>query len=337
MQRKILVAISGALRSTPTDAMEVIAVLITLDLHTMELATRSRVRTKPLVKDRLDGINGSQRGPGKVVGHRRYWDKFTKEIEELEKPLQQENSWIEWESLEGEAELTPYTDAAGNRQVAGYGFVAFEGNRLCHSDRGPLGRICPYELELNAVRAALSWLVSNPQRLKDSVVMYTDSKSLELVLKSTKIKSTAVQLVMDLIVKVKETCSFDIRWIKGLSCNKGQELADGLAKEAARENQQIRITEGTFKDVKHYVQCKKAKEWQTSWQSHMGAAKNFIQVVNPNKIKYMKKMSKKNLGVIFQARRRGGSKGSNEPPLKCGLKYKICISVISGEYASRPH
>ena len=33
----------------------------------------------------------------------------------------------------------------------------------------------------------------------------------------------------------------------------------------------------------------------------MGAAKNFIQVVNPNKIKYMKKMSKKNLGVIFQA------------------------------------
>ena len=56
------------------------------------------------------------------------------------------------------------------------------------------------------------------------------------------------------------------------------------------------------KDVKHHVQCKTAKEWQARWQSHMGAAKNFIQVVNPNKIKYMKKMSKKNLGVIFQSR-----------------------------------
>ena len=33
----------------------------------------------------------------------------------------------------------------------------------------------------------------------------------------------------------------------------------------------------------------------------MGAAKNFIQVVNLNKIKYMKKMPEKNLGVIFQA------------------------------------
>ena len=43
----------GALRSKPTDAMEVIAGLIPLDLHTMELAARSRVRTKPLVKDSM--------------------------------------------------------------------------------------------------------------------------------------------------------------------------------------------------------------------------------------------------------------------------------------------
>ena len=215
MQRKILIAILGALRSTPMDAMEVTDGLILLDLHIMKLAARSRVRTKPLVKDRWDGIDGSQREPGKVVGHGRYWDKFTEDIGELEKPPQQENCWIKWGLSEGEAELTLYTDGAGNNQGAGYGFVAFEGNRLCHSEKGPLGRSCPYEVEWYAVRAALNWLVSNPQRLKDNVVIYTDLKSVELVLKSSKIKSTAVLLVMDLIVKVKETCSFDIRWIKG--------------------------------------------------------------------------------------------------------------------------
>ena len=92
MQRKILVAISGALRSTPMDAMEVIAGLIPLDLHTMELAAISRVRTKPLIKDSWDGIDGSQRRPGKVFGHRRYWDKFTEEIGKLEGLPQRENS-----------------------------------------------------------------------------------------------------------------------------------------------------------------------------------------------------------------------------------------------------
>ena len=123
----------------------------------MELLARSRVRKKPLVKDRWDGIDGSQRGPEKVVGHQRYWDKFTEEIGVLEKPPQRENSWIEWEFLEGEAELTLFTDGAGNSQGAGYGFVAFEGNRLCHSEKVPLGRTCPYEAELYAVMYALNW------------------------------------------------------------------------------------------------------------------------------------------------------------------------------------
>ena len=57
----------------------------------------------------------------------------------------------------------------------------------------------------------------------------------------------------------------------------------------------------TLKDVKHFVQCKTAKAWQTRWQNYRGAAKKFIQVINPNKMKYIKKMSKKNLGTIFQA------------------------------------
>ena len=65
----------------------------------------------------------------------------------LEKPPQRENSWMEWESSEGEAEPTLYTDGAGNSQGGGYGFVAFEGNRLCSSEKGPLGRTCPYEAE----------------------------------------------------------------------------------------------------------------------------------------------------------------------------------------------
>ena len=66
-----------------------------------------------------------------------------------------------------------------------------------------MGRICPYESELYAVRAVVNWLVSNPQRLKDNVAIYS-LKVCGIGTKSTKTKSTAVLLVMDLIVKVKE-------------------------------------------------------------------------------------------------------------------------------------
>ena len=77
-----------------------------------------------------------------------------------------ENSWIEWEFLEGEAELTLYMDGAGNSQGAGYGFVAFEGNRLCHSENGPLGRICLYEAELYAIKGSSQLAGIKPTEVK---------------------------------------------------------------------------------------------------------------------------------------------------------------------------
>ena len=68
-----------------------------------------------------------------------------------------------------------------------------------------------------------------------------------------------------------------------LVTHRWQELPDSLTNKVARESNQTRIADTTLKDLKHYVQCKTAKNWQTRWQKHKGAAKNMIQVVNPNK------------------------------------------------------
>ena len=54
---------------------------------------------------------------------------------------------------------------------------------------------------------------------------------------------------MDLMVKAKETCSFNNRWIEGHTGKKGQKLIDSIAKEAARESNQTGVTDVTLKDV----------------------------------------------------------------------------------------
>ena len=102
-----------------------------------------------------------------------------------------------------------------------FAFVEY-GTRSClsGSDRGVRIACCKGSSQLTGI---------NPTKAKRQCSHIPDSKSMELVLKSSKINSTAMLLVMDLIVKVKKTCSFDIRWIKGHFDNKGQELADGLS------------------------------------------------------------------------------------------------------------
>ena len=211
--------------------MEVILGLIPLDLHIMELAARSRIRTKPLV-------NGMESMRANKALAKLMAIKDTGINSQKAWRVRKEHSWIDWETPGEEVELTPYAEGASNNRGAGYGFAAFESNskekRRKHSEKGPLGRICPCEAELYAERAALNWLVSNPQRLKDNVILYTDSRPAELVLKVLKNQKHCCALGDGPYSKSQRDLSFGIRWIKGYG-NRGQELVDSLAKEAAKK------------------------------------------------------------------------------------------------------
>ena len=59
--------------------MEVVFGLIPLNLQVLELATRSRLRTKHHMRDSWDGIAEAD-GKPKILGHRGFWDKYTKEM-----------------------------------------------------------------------------------------------------------------------------------------------------------------------------------------------------------------------------------------------------------------
>ena len=182
-----------------------------------------------------------------------------------------------------------------NETGSGYGFVVVEPSGQIHSQGGSQGKVCPYEAELFAIRAALSWLISNPHRLKGKVVIYTDSKSVELTLKSQTVKSTSVKEVIKLVEEVKLKCQLDIKWLKGHSGNKYHDEADAIAKVNASVNKERELPV-TLKDVKLWVQEKTKNKWQRRWvNSHRKHSMKFISDVNPIRMKNMKKVSRVNL------------------------------------------
>ena len=125
VQRKILIACSGSMRSTPTEAMEAIMGLLPLDIYVEEIAIRTRARTKYYLKDTWDGL--SKGGKTLVCGHRRVWDKILENLGSLEPPVIRENSWLTWDEYTNiETDIRVYTDGASGKNGAGIGYTVYK-------------------------------------------------------------------------------------------------------------------------------------------------------------------------------------------------------------------
>ena len=126
-----------------------------LVLNPFLVLTGRQIQDKNKATDqRADGMEsmGAKKDLARLLAIEDNWTN-SKKRRWLEKPPQGKYSWNERETWGEEAELILYTDRACNNNGAGYEFAAIESNRLCHSEKGLLGRSCPYEAELYAVRA----------------------------------------------------------------------------------------------------------------------------------------------------------------------------------------
>ena len=181
----------------------------------------------------------------------------------------------------------------------------YKDGTLVYQGSGTLGRVCPYEAELFAIKEALEWMVSNPFRLKGlRINLFTDSKSAELALKSITVKNVIVKSILEKIHLIKQDNMFDISWIKGHSGMAGHDLADSLAKaEADKSNQDLSNHKiRTLNDLKVKIQERSLRIWRKRWSDDGPTyAKKFDLDVNPEKMKYIKKISQKNLGILVQA------------------------------------
>ena len=302
-QNKFIRIGTGALRSTPAEVMNVVSRWLPLDLHVEEMAIRARIRTKHLLRDTWDGM--PDRGTS-ARGHRRILDKKAEGIRLTEKQPNLEYSWIEWDNFaEGEENLRIYTDGACNEFNSGYAFVAFRGRERNpeYTESKPLGKSHPYQVELFAVKASLEWLKTNRNKLNrwDKVTILSDSRSVVLALKSTQVRNAMVEETLTLLMELKKYIKINLQWVRGHSNVSGNNLADFLAKEAARTQPGERTLPITLEEVKTRIRYDITKKWQERWETFdHETARKFYREVSLEKPQTEKRITNRDLGILYQ-------------------------------------
>ena len=304
-QRKFLRLGTGALRSTPTEAMNVVARWKPLDLHAEELAIRARIRTKNILNDTWDGLPSKGKN---ARGHKKIWDKMTPGMKITEIPPNKEHSWAEWDNLktEEETELQIYTDGASNELGAGYALVVYSKGVVnpIYTENKPLGATSPYQAELFAIKASLNWLQSNPEKLQErgSIRILSDSRQAVLSLRSTAIKNKMVKDILDILTDIKKQVKIGLQWIKGHSNITGNDLADKLAREAIKLPIPKINLPITTAEIKIKVNNLIFDKWQSRWDFFgPEIAKKFYPTIPKGKLKTESRITNKDFGTLYQA------------------------------------
>ena len=119
LQRLVLLSLSHAMRSTPTEGMEVILGLSPLDLYAEAEAMKARVRTRRSLGDRWDGL-------GSLKGHRRHWDDLLRVVCPKTLPLDLVTRTRNWEERKEvkNPDVVIYTDGSKEADAAGFGWAS---------------------------------------------------------------------------------------------------------------------------------------------------------------------------------------------------------------------
>ena len=160
------------------------------------------------------------------------------------------------------------TEGSKNEHGFGSGTVIYVQNMLTHQMKHKLHDKCSNnQAEQMAIVKALQAIetikINNTPR---TIKIHTDSRITLESVKNTKNRNHLIEEIRKKTALEKENWNIEYAWIKAHAGNYGNELADRLAKEAAR-NSDISYNKFPKSEIERQEREKSIQKWQKQWEN----------------------------------------------------------------------
>ncbi|XP_020298014.1 uncharacterized protein LOC109862388 [Pseudomyrmex gracilis] len=273
LQGNYLRAAVGAMRTTPTEALEVMLCIPPLDLTIVSAARLTAYRLR---------CQGEWRQFG--LGHTRleflHKPPFTSKQDRISKRYQIQPGEHAW-----------FTDGSGANGRFGAGIYCPGSN---HREFFPLGTLATvFQAKVLAILECARLLLSRETKAR-KINIYTDSKAAIGALVRTTTESSVVWDCMQALKELGKNNKIKLIWVPGHQGIQGTEVADSLAKLGTLEEPVCQKVGVPFAVGKNYIRDWLKREHEASWQKLKSCrqAKALMTQPLPGRTKKLLTMSK---------------------------------------------
>jgi len=300
MQRLALTGITGAMKTAPTAALEVIMNIEPLHVH-IEAKARSTalkmIKTSTFIET--------------TYGHSTIWSQMTKQNPELEMPcdlihptfrfdksfrvnIPKREDWSSLSNIITENALSWYTDGSRNH-LSGAGYYCSQPQ---HNESIPLGKYASvFQAEVTGILNSCLEIIKR-NRFKTPIFICTDSQAAIKSLTKNKITSALILECRDALEMISRQNQTSLVWVPGHSGIEGNEIADELAKTASSTPIMgpEPVIPVSLTTLNRFVSEWKNNKFTTEWRAVGTArqAKNCIKI-NKSNTKFFLSLSRKHL------------------------------------------
>jgi ribonuclease HI len=248
VQRLINLRIARAYRTTSSEALCILTGMTPIILKLAEVVKQYSFRKKQLNQD----INNDQDVEYRLWPHPARATTIT-EIESHE-----------------EATISAYTDGSKYQRGVGSGMVIFKGSDVIARHKFKLSNSCSNnQAEQLAIQKALEEieLLKREGIKPPTAIIYTDSRVALDSIRNRNNHSFLIEEIRNKIANLEESeWRIKFSWVKAHAGTLGNDIADRLAKEAARsENMQYVFDRIPKSTSQHEAEEEAKQEWQTEW------------------------------------------------------------------------